>query len=603
MSLLLLGLVSLGQAAPLLVLDFDTSDGGMTPSGEPLQWEWGEVAADMGPGSGWAGPRAWATRLDAPTMHEADDVLGFPSVSLDVGERPVLRLVHWFDIARPGDLGRVELWQDDAWHTLAPVYGYPEPGGFAGASDGWVEHWFDLSEVSDTAELRLRFTSDATGAAPGWVVGGAEVLVGDPVPPSIRVVEGPADTSALDSDHGVQVEVVDDLDVQEVVLVWIADGGERVRTPLSNTFDDRWSGSIPLQSPGTAVVWWVTASDGANTATTAAQSFRVFLPGPTELTGPGERTISTTVPLQWSPPDLDDPVQSYRIWRADTLVAESTIPEAAAPAEGPIDAFSVSAMVRTPMGTFESDRSDTLLVAVSVPELRALHPSRGWQGDRLRIEISGEYVLLADDRTTVDLGPGIEIDSLTVTDATRLVVEATIAPDAATGSRDLTVRSGEIVARAPASFSVSDGASRPRLLELRPAELVLGEQDTFRLQLSAPPESLPSIDLGEGVIIESIQPVDPTGTVLELSLVAAPDAEPGTRELVADDGVRELRGVQLEVRQPTRKAGRVCGTRAGAAGALWLIAALGALARRRGDPRPEPSRPLTPPGTGRPPLR
>ncbi len=569
-------------AAPLLLLDFDQDDGGLVAGGDPRQWEWGTVDPTMGPGTGWLGDRAWATRLDAPTMHEADDWLALPALPLDPEARTVLRLVHWTDIAGPGDSGRLEHWDGADWQTLAPLYGYPDPAGFAGRTDGWAEHWFDLTGIPDLDRLRLRFTSDATGSAPGWVLGGIELREGDPVPPRITVVEAPEDTSALDQDHDVQVRIEDDLGVASATLWWVAEGGERTAQALSPGFDDRWVGSIPLQAPGTAVVWWVTATDGENEATTPGQSFRVFLPGPTGLTGPTARVVDQTVPLAWTPPDLDYPVLRYLVWREDQLAAATTATEAEARAAGPVDAFAVSALVRTPLGDFESDRSEAILVDVAVPRITALHPDGGWQGDRLRVEITGAYLLLAPDETAVDLGPGIDVQSIEVVDATRLVAELTVDPDAAVGPRSVVVHSGAVSALGAGAFTVTDGATRPRLTALEPAELVQGAHSVHTLSLSAPPESLPEIDLGDGIVVESIAPLDDEGRQLSLQLAAAPDAAPGPRPLVADDGVRELAGVTLTGRRPPAAAGRVCSATGGPVGGLVgaVLAGLAAALRR-----------------------
>ncbi len=579
----MVGLLTSASAAPLLALDFSVDDGGMVSGGDPMQWEWGEVAEDMGPGAGLEGPHAWATRLDAPTMNDADDHLTLPPLDLRGAERPVLGLVHWYQIAAPGDLGRLEWWTGDAWMPLDPVYGYPASGGFSGDSQGWDSHWFELAGIDDAADVRLRFTSDVAVAAPGWVLGTLTIEDGDPIPPRIDVVTAPVDTSSLDAPHEVQVRVQDDVAVGTVTLHWIVDGGSRQEALMTATFDDRWLGRIPLQQPGSTVLWWVEASDGVNAATTVPRSFRVFLPAPTGLQGPSDRVIGQTARLSWEPPASPYTIVDYRVWREDTVVATVAEAMADAPLSGPVDTFAVSARFDTPAGTFEGDRSAAVRVIASVPQVTAVEPDRAWQGDRVRVSITGEYLLFAEHDLSVSLGAGTLVDSIEVLDAATLVATVAVDRAATTGPRTVTIRSGGLRVDLPGGFAVDDGATRPRIRALTPDTIILGERRTLVLAFSSPPAGVPELNLGEGIIVETIRPLYEDGRSIEIRVAASPDAPTGSHRVVADDGVRLIEGATLKVSAPTRTAGRVCAAAPGAVpvGLVGMLAF--ALAGRRRD--------------------
>lgn len=579
LALLWLGLA---RAADLpLVLNFDESDGGLEVSGDPAQWEWGLPSAGPDPG----GARVWATRLDRDYMHEADDLLRFPPADLHGVDRPVLGLSHWYEIA-PGDVGVVELLLDGEWTAVEPVYGSPDPAGWTGESGGWRTDWVDLRGVQDLHDVRLRFRSDAAGAEAGWVLGAAQVAAGDPVPPQITLGAVPSDTTELVGPYIVTATILDDVGLSAAELVWVREGEGAARVALAELSPGFWSGGIPGAAPGTSTVWWIEADDGTNRASSSAQSFRVYLPAPTGLRGPEGRVVDTHATLTWTPPESVFSVERYRVWRGDSLVAESTAPIADAPLLGPVDLFTVSARFQTPSGLYEGDRSAVAQVAASVPEISALRPTLAWAGDAVHLSLTGRNLLLVDGAVQLDLGEGVEITEINVIDVDHLEAELSISAEAEAGPRTLWVETGGLRLAASTPVQIEPGERRPQITGLDPAELQPGEQATVRLRLSrALAGPAQRVDAGEGVVVGAVRAVGPSAApfALDVELTALPDAVLGERQVTVDDGERLWTGGRLRVRPPDPPAARVCSA-SSTSSSWWVMlpaALLCAAGRRR----------------------
>jgi hypothetical protein len=594
MSLGLLLLTGLAAALPLR-LDFDVDEGGMLPGGDPGQWEWGAPSTGPALEAEGAVGRVWATRLDRDTMHEADDTLELPSVVLSGAGRPALGLRHWYDI-HPSDAAQVEGRVDGVWTPLSPIYA--EAPGWSGRSEGWRTDWFDLSGLGDTAALRLRFTSDAAGAAPGWYIAEISISDGDPVPPQITITSAPTDTTELVGPYILTAELQDDVAVVGADIVWIANGGVPTRSAMAELLPGLWTGGIPGAVPGTALAWWIEATDGANSAVSPAESFRVYLPAPTNLVGPTGRVVATEATLRWIAPEAPFTVESYQIYRQSTLIGTSVGPEATVPLEGPVDQLSVSANFWTPAGRFEGDRSEGILIEANVPRLDPLDPGLAWQGDSLRLSVSGSTLLLDAADLELSLGEGVEIGELDVLDVDHMSVELRVEADAPVGPRDLRLRSGAVDLHVPEAFWVEDGDARPRISRISPSQITAGEEETLCLRFNQPLGGpAVAVDVGEGVVVNAVRPRWEDGGIIELyvDVVVPPNAAPGQRRPIVDDGQRLWRGPGLEVVLPLVAATPACATAGAAPAGAGLAVAIGAAlgwagrARRRrvGGPPPQ----------------
>jgi len=527
-------------STPVWSTDLQESGGGLSVSGDPGQWEWGAV--ESGPGAGLHGTQAWATRLQTVHMNDTDDRLTFPDVDLSRATRPVLVLEHWFDLEPDDeDLGVVEVFDGISWVPWAPVRG---PDEVRGTSDGWQEDYFDLSGLASLSQVRLRFRSDTAVARDGWYIGGLQVLDGDPVPPVIEILDSPSDTQDLSGPYPVTVTTSDDVGVEDIYIDWYTADGAGSTPPLTDNSGGTWSGALQGQPPGTTYVWWVVATDAAgNEAFASGPVFRVYLPAPTDLTGPEDRVVAPTATLSWTAPESIWPIVDHRVYRDGHLVAVTGSTEVEAPVVGPEDRFTVSATFQTSLGEFEGDESAPVWVEAHPPTITYLSPAGGWPEDQLRIDLEGRYLLLQAGDITLDLGPGLTVSELEVVDVDRLRAFVELSSDATAGVRDVTLHTAGQDIVADSAFEVRSGDSRPRVLALSPARLVQGRRATVDLQANVALSADARVDLGEGVVVESV--VEQGDRRIRLQVAAASDAPVGIRRVEADIGTRILTGDDL----------------------------------------------------------
>ncbi len=84
--------------------------------------------------------------------------------------------------------------------------------------------------------------------------------------------------------------------------------------------------------------------------------------------------------------------------------------------------------------------------AVLTPVIQAVSPASGTVGKSVEVVIDSRDTAFVDGVTTADFGPGIQVDSLSVTSPTRATVRITIAPGATLGPRTIRLTTGtEIV--------------------------------------------------------------------------------------------------------------------------------------------------------------
>ena len=576
LTLILTGLA--WAATPVWSTDLQADPGGLTSSGDPAQWEWGVVAS--GPGEGLNGSHAWATRLQNVHMNDADDRLTLPDVDLRGTTRPVLVLHHWFDLEPDGhDLGYLQYFDGLGWVGLSSLQG---TDSFTGTSPGWQSDYFDLTGVDSLSQVRLRFEADATVARDGWYIGGIEVLDGDPMPPTIAVVDSPTDTQDLSGPYPIAVSASDDLGIERVYIEWYTGVSTGTTPDLTLGEDGYWTGSLPGAAPGTTYVWWAMATDAAgNEAYARGPSFRVYLPAPTELTAPEGRVVSPTVELSWTAPESLWPILSHQVRRNGLIVAVTNTTSVAAPVEGPDDRFTVAATFQTSLGAVEGDESEAVRVDAHPPTITRLSPAGGWPGDQLRVELEGRYLLLTSDEVSLELGPGVEVLDLEVIDVDRLRAFVEILPSATPGVHDVIVRTMDQDIVASGAFEVRSGDSRPRVVDITPARLVQGSHSTLSLRANVALDPSAPVDLGAGVVVQSVVSEGERG--LRLQVAVANDAPTGARPVEADIGTRILtsRDDLLRVVPPQPSPQTLCGVASASPGLLWMGLLLFGLARRQ----------------------
>ena len=390
--MIVLALLATAHASEAVVAwDLEQDDGGFVPGGDLLQWKWGRVLA--GPGSGYDGENAWGIGLGGPYLNDAVEYLEIPVPDLSSVAAPSLHFMHWYALGA-GDTGAVEVDGGGGWVTVDPVYGYPDHVAWSGSSGGWVPVTVNLDGLGPSPRVRLVFSADTSGVGTGWFVDQVGIWDGDITAPRVSALDELADTEDLDGPYAVAAQVDDDSGVAGVDLFWSV-GGTESSAPMTNDGPGSYEGTIPGQAPDTVVEYWVVATDGANEArapVASALDFRVYLPAPTGLIGPGGRVVATSAILSWTAPVSIHPVLGYEVFVGDTTVAAAAGTSAEVALTGTDDTFTVRALYAAGLG----DPSDPLTVDAVIPAIVSLAPAEAFAGDHLRVELAGDYMLLVE---------------------------------------------------------------------------------------------------------------------------------------------------------------------------------------------------------------
>lgn len=595
---MLLAAVSVGIAAatPLAVYDLETSDGGFVDTyagGDVPQWAWGPVV--NGPGAGYDGLNAWATGLVLDYRNDTTNCLRLPVPDLGGAARPVLAWQQWYAIAS-GDSAVVLVDDGTGWRALDPIYGYPEAEGWTGQSGGWENVAVDLSGLGAAPQLCLRFAVDGDGVVDdGWFIDNVGYWDGDVMPPRVDTVDAPVDTEDLAGPYRVHMIAQDDVAVSGATLTWAA-GGAPTTTPMVQGDDGGWDATIPGQPADTRVTWHIDLTDGANASRHPAvgdAGFRVYLPAPQDLDGPDGRVVASAATLTWAPPESVHVVQSYEVLEGDVVVASTTALEAEVPLSGGVEAFTVRARYDVGPG----DATEPVEVDGLLPTVTGLAPAEGYGGERLRIDLTGDYLLLVEGEVDAGLGDGVTVVGVDVRNVDRAVIEVEIDPLAASGPRTLTLDTPVGEVESVSAFTVLDAADRPRLTGASPPSLRQGEQGEVTITYVGVMSGLPLVDIAEGIVVESVE--DDGAGVLIVDVAVATNAPLGDHAVTVDDGVRILTGAVVEVDDvllPGSGGGCGCATgrAAGPAGLGWTGVLLGGAWlrwRRRSPVRPPPPRP------------
>jgi len=537
-----------GTTAPTLVTswDFESDDGGFTSGGDLPQWQWGEP--QVGPASAHSGNYVWGTALDDLYLRENENTLTLTALDLSAVDQPVLIIQSWLDLAS-GDSAHIELDDGTGFALATPVYGYDGIDSLVSSDDTWTPLYIDLGGLTDLSAVRLVLASAASRAY-GWYIDDVELWSGDAVPPQVSQVDTVAEWTRFDQGPSITATIQDNRSLSGADLAWSLDPStEGGTTDLSSGVASftalgggRFQTTLPAIPPGT-LTWTIQADDGINSVIwpdKLGQQTTVYLPPPTTLLGPDSHWWGSTVPLSWTAPDSDETVVGYRVYRDDSMVAETTDTSIDAPAVGPTDSFSVTTLFDTSLGQLEGRAVGPVLVDVAVPALDSVDPLFAYQGDLVRVTVAGTSLLMDANTLQADalsLGSGILAEAVDVEHVDRAIFTVLVDPTAPIGTRDAVLSLDDQQVILEDAFSVQSGDDRPAVLSVAPSAEVQGATDTLTITLSTPPDGLPTLDLGQGIVVEDVS-VD--GSLITADIAVANDAALGARTVTVDDGLRIL---------------------------------------------------------------
>ena len=573
-------------AAATLLASFptDSMNAGFVSSGIPGSWDCGEVTS--GPLGGEQDTTACATGLAANYTNNAADFLRLPAFDLGLVTEPFLRFSHWWEI-EVGDEAVVERQLGDgSWEQIELVYGYPGGVDHLSGDGGWVDTWIDLYGISDTSDLRLVLRSNQGVTGAGWFVDNMEVWDGDIVPPVLEDLSVLSDTEVVTQPYSVTVTALDNQELDAVNLNYVIDGNSIFTQGMSDAGGGSFQGQIPPQGPDTLVQYWVEAQDGVHSSLAplvGTNSFRVRLPAPEALSGPDEVIHDDSVWLDWQAPVSIHPLFSYGVYRSGEWLMDAYEPFVEVDLLGDSqDSFTVAGNYELPSGEVVSgDHSNSWSVNAAVPAILSADPSLVYQGDTVHLEVVGANMLFVQGDVEVTIDSYIEILAVQIENVDRARITMYVPPDALIGPRSVYAYSGDSNALLTEAFSVVSGDDLPRIEEIIPNGLRQGQSDTVEFTLSTPISAAPLVDLGPGVVVESVDWTAPDRVIATVSVDSK--APLGERDAVLDDGIRAITGVEFDVRdQVVEPVGCRSATSGGRHGVWSLLAlCLAAVMRRR----------------------
>lgn len=182
--------------------------------------------------------------------------------------------------------------------------------------------------------------------------------------------------------------------------------------------------------------------------------------------------------------------------------------------------------------TSSDDVQVTVAGAVPVPALTSVSPNTGQQGQvNLNVAITGSNTAFAQGTTTLNLGPGVTVNSVAVSSPTALSAAVSIAADAAIGLRTVTVTTGSEVVSLPGGFSVTAAPVVPSITSVSPSS---GQQGQVNLEVTISGSSTnfsqgaTVVSFGTGITVVSTTVSSPTAVNATVSITLAAATGPRT---------------------------------------------------------------------------
>jgi len=168
----------------------------------------------------------------------------------------------------------------------------------------------------------------------------------------------------------------------------------------------------------------------------------------------------------------------------------------------------ISIVVNSPSGT---------------PAIVSVNPNTGQQGQQsLSVAITGQNTHFVQGTTQVDLGAGVTVNSLTVTDATDLAATISIDPAATLGSRTVTVTTGSEVVSLANGFTITTSSLSPTITTISPNSGQQGQGGPIGIVgLSTHfAQGATQVDLGTGVTVTGVTVACPTCLTAQATIAA-----------------------------------------------------------------------------------
>ena len=191
--------------------------------------------------------------------------------------------------------------------------------------------------------------------------------------------------------------------------------------------------------------------------------------------------------------------------------------------------------------------SNGFTVTAGLPTISTVSPTTGRQAETLSLGIVGQFTHFAAGSTTANLGAGVTVNSVSVSDATHATVNVTVAPGASPGSRTVVLTTGAETAQQVGGFTVTPG--QPTLFSISPVSAIQGTNATVILNGAFTNFSpgLTTVSFGAGISVGTVTVNGPTLASVPISIAAG--ATVGARSVSITTGT-ESRDAPQRVHGP-----------------------------------------------------
>ena len=159
-------------------------------------------------------------------------------------------------------------------------------------------------------------------------------------------------------------------------------------------------------------------------------------------------------------------------------------------------------------------------MTAGLPAITTVSPTTGRQAETLSLNVVGQFTHFVAGTTTANLGAGITVNSVTVSDATHATVNVTIAPGAALGSRTVVLTTAAETAQQVGGFTVTPG--QPTLFSISPVSAIQGTNATVILN-GAFTNFTPNVTtafFGSGISVGTVTVNGPTLASVPITIAA-----------------------------------------------------------------------------------
>jgi hypothetical protein len=174
-------------------------------------------------------------------------------------------------------------------------------------------------------------------------------------------------------------------------------------------------------------------------------------------------------------------------------------------------------------------------VQPGTPIIVSFGPTSAQQGQTIPLTVNGQFTHFTQGTTQVSLGAGVTVSNITVASTTSLTAQIAIDPNAAVGTRTLSVTTGSEVVSVPNVFNVQ--LATPILLTLNPGG---GQQGQQNLSVAITglathfAQGTSQASFGAGVTVVSLTVTSPTAATAVINI--DPAATLGTRTVTVTTG-------------------------------------------------------------------